>query len=165
MPKTAGSPPPNQSWLSRLKMGYVPPKPPKPMNAGKPPSGGSNVTPTSVPLNTGWITGVALDCVISASLPAASQNLYYHRFPMCAVCNRLVEKFEQVERFETLDLMFRANCHGRAEEKIVAREALIDNPYVVRDLVAHPWFMADYEKLKAAQLEVKPPPKSWPPTV
>ena len=81
---------------------------------------------------------------------------------MCAVCNRLVEKFEQVERFETLDMVFRANCHGRAEEKIIAREALASNPYVVRDLVAHPWFAADFEKLKAVQREVELPPKPAP---
>ena len=134
------------------------------MNAGKPPSSGS--------LNAGWITGVSPVCAISASgtiisvnLPNANQNLYYH-FPVCAVCavcNRFVEKFEQVERFETLDIIvFRANCHGRAEEKIITREALIGNPYIVRDLVARPWFMADYEKLKVAQLEVKPPPKPAP---
>ena len=108
-----------------------------------------------------WITGVSSVCEIK-SYTVASADLPAARFPMCAVCNRFVEKFEQVERFETLDLMFRANCHGRAEEKIVAREALIGNPYVIRDLVARPWFMADYEKLRAAQQEAKLPLKPAP---
>jgi hypothetical protein len=46
--------------------------------------------------------------------------------PICGVCDKPVERFEQVEDFRTYTLIFLAYCHGQVERMNIDKDDLID---------------------------------------
>ena len=138
------------------------PRPNIPPPAQKPPP--PPAPPPKLPMNNpGWITGISSVCSISVSgspmgfTPSFANQNFYYRYPTCAVCNRFVEKFEQTERPEIPARIFRATCHGSVEEHTIVIQ-FADSEAVFK-LIAKPWFMADYEKLKVERSKSAPPLK------
>ena len=75
-------------------------------------------------------------------------ELVLHNVPMCAVCNKPVERVESRYRFELAAKHFRVYCHGDMEE------ALLDD-VTIEDCASVQFGQAFIDKLPQKQLEQK----------
>ena len=73
-------------------------------------------------------------------------DLVLHDVPMCAICNKPVERMESMYAPEWYAKKFRVYCHGDMEEAMLSNE-LIEDGYSVR------FGQAFIDKLTQPQLE------------
>jgi hypothetical protein len=73
-------------------------------------------------------------------------ELVLHDVPLCAVCNKPVERMESMYAPEWYGKKFRVYCHGDMEESILS-DVLIEDGYSVR------FGQAFIDKLPQPQLE------------
>ena len=73
-------------------------------------------------------------------------DLVLHDVPMCAVCNKPVERMESMYAPEWYAKKFRVYCHGDMEESMLS-DVLIEDGYSVR------FGQAFIDKLPQPQLE------------
>lgn len=75
-------------------------------------------------------------------------DLVLHGVPLCAICNKPVERMESMYAPEWYAKKFRVYCHGDMEESMLSDE-LIEDGYSVR------FGTAFIDKLPQPQLETK----------
>ena len=75
-------------------------------------------------------------------------DLVLHDVPMCAICNKPVERIESMYRFELGAKHFRMYCHGDVEEAMLTDE-------VIHDTDSVRFGQAFIDKLPQPQLENK----------
>jgi hypothetical protein len=67
----------------------------------------------------------------------------YRPRPVCAVCNRPVDEFEQSEGVNFPTLLFVATCHGESWQEVIYKSALANDPDAVVKLLNRPWFVKE----------------------
>ena len=80
--------------------------------------------------------------------PINKYDLVLHDVPMCAICNKPVERIESMYRFELGAKHFRVYCHGDMEEALL-------NDVTIEDCDSVRFGQAFIDKLPQPQLENK----------
>ncbi len=51
---------------------------------------------------------------------------FKHLMPLCAKCNKIVDRMDQADDFRTRDMLFRVSCHVEHEEARIPYELQMD---------------------------------------
>ena len=65
--------------------------------------------------------------------------------PICAICDKPVDRFEQLEDFRSYSLIFVAYCHGQVEHMNIEKNDLID---IHRDITGSRAFIEQVKLLE-----------------